>query len=224
MLFIYFFPFFKIVPCNFTKNLFYVPISLSYLLIVDEHFELKDHINKTIKESYATLRTLKKLKRFTSFTTRKQLAESLLLSKLDYCNALFLNLPAYTKNQMQRVQNSIAGFVYNKYANINDVINLKWLPVSERIEFSISKIAHKWLHQENYPSYSNLKLNESNRTLRSNAEISIQFSKGDSTFTEEAANVFNQLPTNIKKNEIFREFSIKVKIFLLDKAIARNIS
>jgi len=58
-------------------------------LTVDEHFELKDHINKVIKESYATLRTLKKLKRFTSFMTRKQLAESLLLSKLDYCNALF---------------------------------------------------------------------------------------------------------------------------------------
>jgi len=69
-------------------------------LTIDQHFELKEHINKIIKESYATLRTLKKLKRYTSFFTRKQLGESLILSKLDYCNALFHHLPSYTISQM----------------------------------------------------------------------------------------------------------------------------
>jgi len=100
---------------------------------IDNKFELKEHISSIIKESYATLRTLKKLKRFASFQTRKHLAESLILSRLDYCNALFHKLPSYTKNQIQKVQNVVAGFVLNKYANINDVTNLKWLPIEERI-------------------------------------------------------------------------------------------
>ena len=38
---------------------------------IDNKFELKEHISS--KENYATLRTLKKLKRFASFQTRKHL-------------------------------------------------------------------------------------------------------------------------------------------------------
>ena len=33
------------------------------------------------------------------------------------------------KQHLQKVQNPAAGFVLNKYAKINDVINIKWLPV-----------------------------------------------------------------------------------------------
>ena len=31
--------------------------------------------------------------------------------------------------QLKKIQNAAAGFVLNKYANRNNVINIKWLPI-----------------------------------------------------------------------------------------------
>ena len=77
---------------------------------------------------------LRVIKRYTLLTIRKQLAESLILSKLDYCNESLFDIPKYMKQQLQKVENLAAGFVVNKYANINGVINIKCLPIEEWIE------------------------------------------------------------------------------------------
>ena len=42
------------------------------------------------------------------------------------------------KQQLQKLQNAAAGFVLTKYASINDVINIKWLLIEERIEYSLA--------------------------------------------------------------------------------------
>ena len=68
-------------------------------IILDEHFELHSltlHY-KILKDGYSTLRILKLLKRYAPYYIRKQLCESLILSKLDYCNILFKTLPQYQK-------------------------------------------------------------------------------------------------------------------------------
>jgi len=81
--------------------------------------------------------------------------------------------------------------VLNKYANINDVTNLKWLPIEERIELSIVKLAHKSLYQEHFPSYLKLNFTEANRALRSNGEKCISSKKDQTVFAEEAIEIFN---------------------------------
>ena len=35
----------------------------------------------------------------------------------------------------------------------NDVIELRWLPVRERISLSLAKLAHKAFHDPSWPSY-----------------------------------------------------------------------
>ena len=65
-----------------------------------------NHVKKVTSSSYATLKSLSLLKRFLSRNLRKQLAETLILSKLDYGNALLNNAPTYLFNQMQRIQNA----------------------------------------------------------------------------------------------------------------------
>ena len=76
----------------------------------------------------------------------KQLAESLILSKLGYCNVLFDNILAYMMNQLQKKQNATVGFVLNKNAKIKNVLRLKWLMIEERIELSTFIFLFKALH------------------------------------------------------------------------------
>lgn len=51
------------------------------------------------------------------------------------------------------MQNAAAGFLYNKYWKIDDVLNLNWLPIKERI---CMNIGYKGLHDQYFPD--NLKL------------------------------------------------------------------
>ena len=73
-------------------------------------------------------------------------------------------MPKYKK-----LQNAAAGFVLNKYANISDVINKKWLLVEEPIEYSLAMLGFEAIYDENAPNH--LKLTQkvaSTRNLRSN--------------------------------------------------------
>ena len=89
-------------------------------IILDEHFELHSHVNKILKDDYSTLRIFKLLKRYAPYYIRKQLCESLILSKLGYCNVLFKTLRQYQKNRLEKLLQSCAGFVKCKYGYKND--------------------------------------------------------------------------------------------------------
>ena len=87
----------------------------------DKNLNWKKRINCMTKPCYATLSVLRKNKRYTPLPVRKHflfllIFESLILSKLDYCNELLFDIPKYIKQQLQKVQNAGAGF---------DVINIK---------------------------------------------------------------------------------------------------
>ena len=75
------------------------------------------------------------------------------LSKLDYCNVLYNALPTYLIKRLQRVQNAAASFVQGRYTNTENVLDIRWLPVKERIALSIAKFTFKSLHFDNWPSY-----------------------------------------------------------------------
>ena len=102
------------IKCN-NKNIERVKeYKLLGIIILDEHFELHSHVSSILKDCYSTLQTLKLLKRYTYYL-RKQLSQSLILSKLDHCNILFKTLPQYQKNRMEKLLQSCAGFVKRKY-------------------------------------------------------------------------------------------------------------
>ena len=59
----------------------------------DENLSWKDHVNNVLKSCYGTLRILRQFKRFTPLNARKTLAETLVLSKISYCNVIYAQLP-----------------------------------------------------------------------------------------------------------------------------------
>jgi hypothetical protein len=84
---------------------------------------------------------------FTTFTLRKHLAESLIISRLDFSDIVFYPLTEHLLNRLQRIQYSAASFVTGRYVNsIESILKLGWLPMRERRDWHILKAAHKALY------------------------------------------------------------------------------
>ena len=73
------------------------------------------------------------------------------------------------KQQLQKEKIAAAHFVLNKNANTNNVVNIKWLPIEEQIEYSSAVMGFKAICDENAANH--LKLTQqatSSRNVRSN--------------------------------------------------------
>ena len=130
-------------------------VSTAKLLGTELHQSLKwNHdINAKISSCYATLSVLRKLKNIAPFHVKKQLAESLILSKLDYNDIVRYPTHDYLIKRLQRVQLAAAGFVCKKFADLHDILKLKWLPIAERQEYHLAKSAYQAVNSEQWPEH-----------------------------------------------------------------------
>ena len=113
---------------------------------MDEHFSWIEHVKALLSSCYGVLSMLRKLRNLAPFHIRKQLGESLILSKLDYSCVVFHPLQLYQQKQLQKVQNVCASFVLGRYAREADSLQLGWLPVAERRQFQVLLSAFKALY------------------------------------------------------------------------------
>ena len=185
------------------------------------------HVDEVLKATYGTLRTLKQIKRMTPFNLRKNLAEALVLYKIDYAITVYGNhIQHYLQNRIQKVINCTAGYVNNRYTKQIDVVNLKWLPFQERVAFATSKLAQKAIHDPNWPSYLSIQIKRTVRTLRGNNdnENIIVRSKYEKSLNGSMYKHFNELPKNIRVISDNKKFKDDAKTYYLDKALARTLS
>ena len=52
------------------------------------------------------------------------------------------------KQQLQKTQNAAADFILNKYTNIDDFMNIKWLLIEERIGYSLAIMRFKAIYDK----------------------------------------------------------------------------
>ena len=72
--------------------------------------------------------------------SQKEIAESLILTRLDYWHVLFDNILTNVKNWLQKVQN----------------LELKWKAIEERVELSKLIFLFKALHHQQFREYFQL--------------------------------------------------------------------
>ena len=129
-----------VVFTNAAKNLgFYI----------DEDLSMNSHITNLSKAVYLEIRRLRQISKFVSESCLKTLAASFILSRIDYCNALYKNLNKYQIDKIEKLQNFAAKVVLSKsiYERVTPcLLELHWLPVSFRIDYIKAVLTFKCLN------------------------------------------------------------------------------
>ena len=111
---------------------------------INKHLKWDDHIKHTVSGCYATLSILRKLKYLAKYELRKQLAETLILSKLDYADLVFYPLPQFLLRRLQRVQFAAASFVLGHYVKNFREREEIWTPWNHALKLCITlRLGHQ---------------------------------------------------------------------------------
>ena len=194
---------------------------------LDCNMSMEEQIKSTVKKCNFQIRNVGKIRKYVNESNCKILVNSLIISHIDYCNALYFGLPDRLLYRLQRVQNTAARLVscVRKSAHITPILmKLHWLPVHYRLKFKILLQMYKVVNGSS-PSYlANLvSKHVPSRYLRSSdANLFVvprTFSKfGDRRFSVCGPLLWNNLPTDIKCAETLDQFKSLLKTFFYTEA------
>ncbi len=143
-------------------------------VVIDNKLKFTDHITKTARSCRFALYNIKKIRPFLSELATQHLVQALVLSRLDYCNALLAGLPASSIKPLQLIQNAAGRLIFNepKRTHVTPLfINLHWLRIAARIKFKALMFAYRTT-SGSAPLYLNslLQTHMPSRSLRSASE------------------------------------------------------
>ncbi len=143
-------------------------------VIFDDQLTFKEYIAKTAQSCRFALHNIRKIRPFLTEHAAQILVQALVVSRLDYCNALLAGLPSNTIKPLQMIQNAAARLVFNepKRTHVTPLfISLHWLPVAARIKFKTLMLAYRTT-TGSAPSnfHSLLRIYIPSRSLRSASE------------------------------------------------------
>ena len=87
---------------------------------------------------------LASIRPYSSQSAAARLVEAMVISRLDYCNSVFIGLPADQIAQLQQVQNKVAWLVLKKRSDHVTPLHkeLHWLPVKFHCQYKIATLAY----------------------------------------------------------------------------------
>ncbi len=193
-------------------------------VIFDDQLTFKEHIAKTARSCRFALHNIRKIRPFLTEHAAQLLVQALVVSRLDYCNALLAGLPSNTIKPLQMIQNAAARLVFNepKRAHVTPLfISLHWLPVAARIKFKTLMLAYRTT-TGSAPSYfhSLLQIYIPSRSLRSASErrLVVPSQRGSKslsrTFSFTIPGWWNNLPTPIRNAGSLSIFKQQLKTHL----------
>lgn len=188
---------------------------------LDSKMNMDKHINTICRSGYAQLRQIGHIRKYLNTDAAKSLVNSLVTSRLDYCNSLLSGVPKTMISRLQTLQNTAARIITrtSRYEHITPVLKeLHWLPVNHRVEFKILVLTYKALHDQS-PVYIRdmLEIYRPARNLRSKDtnQLVVPRTKtvkyGGRSFSAVAPRLWNDLPVSIRNSDSVPLFKKRLK-------------
>ena len=200
---------------NFVRNLgFYM----------DSELKNSYRASKLCSELYLKIRNISNVRKNLTKEAASILIQSIVVSKLDYCNSQFLGSSELIINRLQKIQNMCCRVVckLRRYDHVTDHLKtLHWLKVKYRIDFKILLFMFKCIHGS-APSYLKdlLEHKQHYRSLRKSSKRNFQpiltrtiFAQ-NSLFASAGTKLWNQLPLELRLITDESVFKNKLKTFL----------
>lgn len=186
---------------------------------LDQDLSFKTQARKTVVLCYGLLKMIRKVLPLLPFLAKKLLIQALILSRIDFGNALYLGAPNAVVSRLQIVQNSAArlltGTGYRCSAK-PAMRSVHCLPVQERIHFKALCMAHKSLEGNGPPIIKALiRPYKAPRRLRSDTLHLVEVPpikrarSWGRLFSYNAAKLWNALPLHLRREPnhlMFRKY------------------
>jgi len=117
--------------------------------IFDDQLTFTDHITKTARSCRFAMYNIRKIKPFLTQHATQLLVQTMVISRLDYCNSLLAGLLTCATKTLQIIQNAEGRLVFNKpkRAHVTPLfISLHWLPLAACIKFKALSLAYSSHH------------------------------------------------------------------------------
>ena len=203
-------------------------------VVFDDRLNLGKHVNRVVSTCYGNLRSLGRIASGLTEPLEIQLIHSLMLSHVDYCNALFYNLPQCLLHKLTGVLYSAVGFVFGLRGSalrehvLPCLRSLHFLPVKYRIEFKIALLTHGCLHgcapaylknlinSRSVSEGYSLRVDDDNWLLQT--VTGLNFARSRSMFSCASPGVWNSLPLSLREIESLSLFRKRLKAFCFSLA------
>ncbi len=188
---------------------------------------MQSFVNSICAKCNFHLRRISSIRDYLTKDACRSAVVSLVLSTLDYCNALLAGPPSTQIARLQRLQNWAARLITrtSKYAHITPSLReLHWLPVSDRITYKMVVYVYKALNGL-APDYisSQLQLRERDPRLRQlfdNLQLATPIppkAVARSGFAYAAPPLWNALPPELRAASSLTQFRKNLKTHLFTR-------
>ena len=213
----------QLVLCESAKNLG---------VVLNSSLSFRCHIDSIVKTCNFHIRNLYIIKDLVNRKNLVTLVHSLIVSKVYYCNSLFVGLPNVILKRVQSVLNRTARVIFNlppRVPTTSSLIELHLLPLKARIEFKICLITFKAL-KFSQPSYIKellpLSSHESTLGLQSVDDLYRLHEPraigergfANRSFSYIAPHLYNKLSITVKQIDSLSTFKSHLKAFLFSRA------
>ena len=184
-------------------------------VFLDPTLSMTRDINKRCSAAYYHLRNIGRVKRCLDQPRRILLIQSLILTKLDYCNSILANVPDYLINKLQMVMNAGVRFIYDLKRRDHITPYMKqahFLPVKYRIRYKLCLLVYKALNDQ-APEYLQKMMIWREPSLRgSRDQLLLQIpTKKQKTIYHSMGTQWNELPLELRQSYNILKFKKDLK-------------
>ena len=206
-------------------------------VIVDSSLTFDEHINNVVRTANFHLKNIASIRKYLNEDATKLLINSLVISRVDYCNSLYYNLPNYRLRKLQMILNRAARLIVciSPREHITPIlINLHWLPVKARVIFKLCVLTYQAVNTgeplylknclKRYAVGPGVHTRLSSDDFRL-VEPRAMTTLGTRTFKHCAPRLYNELPTSVKcaKNIFHFKKLLKTHLFSLSYNTETNV-